>query len=354
MTDETGTPRPARIRLEFDPALARPDETRGPRDNLSVAVRTGDDLWLASDEGAMLERLSRDGDDRFAHHRRFALADYLDLPGDADGEVDVEGIGFEDGWLWLTGSHGLKRKKPKRKRSLDEQVERLATVKRDPNRYLLARIPCVRGPDGRYALHRRDEQGRVAGALHAKGTGNDLTHLLRDDPHLAPFLDIPGKDNGFDVEGLAVHGATVLVGLRGPVLRGYAVVLALDLVPDDDAPAELRLRGYRKHFLDLAGMGVRELRVRGDDVLILAGPTMTLDGTIALWRWPGGPGDADDVVHADRLERLFAVPHAPGADRAEGLSIWDERHVLVVYDTPSAHRLAGAHGVYADRFPLPD
>ena len=26
--------------------------------------------------------------------------------------------------------------------------------------------------------------------------------MLEDDEHLAPFLRIPGKDNGFDVEGV--------------------------------------------------------------------------------------------------------------------------------------------------------
>jgi L-seryl-tRNA(Ser) seleniumtransferase len=41
-------------------------------------------------------------------------------------------------------------------------------------------------------------------------------------------VHIPGKDNGLDVEGLASVGDRLLVGLRGPVLRGWAIVLEIE------------------------------------------------------------------------------------------------------------------------------
>ena len=59
--------------------------------------------------------------------------------------------------------------------------------------------------------------------------GNDLTEALRGDEHLGSFLAIPGKDNGFDIEGLAVAGERLFIGLRGPVLRGWAVILEVEL-----------------------------------------------------------------------------------------------------------------------------
>jgi hypothetical protein len=45
---------------------------------------------------------------------------------------------------------------------------------------------------------------------------------LADDPHLGFFVGamIPGKENGFDVEGLAFYQNRIFLGLRGPVLRG--------------------------------------------------------------------------------------------------------------------------------------
>ena len=40
---------------------------------------------------------------------------------------------------------------------------------------------------------------------------------------------IPGKDNGIDCEGLAVAGDRVFIGLRGPVLRGWAMIIELQV-----------------------------------------------------------------------------------------------------------------------------
>ena len=73
---------------------------------------------------------------------------------------------------------------------------------------------------------------------------NLLTRALADDPHFGPYMAIPGKDNGFDIEGLAVDGRRLLLGLRGPVLRGWSALLEiaveargddLRLVPLDDS-----------------------------------------------------------------------------------------------------------------------
>ena len=40
-------------------------------------------------------------------------------------------------------------------------------------------------------------------------------------------------------------------------------------------------------FLPLAGLGVRDLHLDGDDLLLLAGPTMVLDGAVRVFRWVG-------------------------------------------------------------------
>ena len=41
---------------------------------------------------------------------------------------------------------------------------------------------------------------------------------------------------------------------------------------------------YKKHFLDLNGMGIRELCLHGKDLIILAGPTMSLEGAMQIFR----------------------------------------------------------------------
>jgi hypothetical protein len=156
----------------------------------------------------------------------------------------------------------------------------------------------------------------------------------------------------------------VLVGLRGPVLRGWAVVLQLRLhVP---GPADrLVLRDCDKYFLRLDGLGVRDLCRDGDDVLVLAGPSMDLDGPTRLYRWRGAARDRRvSVVRGEQLTRLDVVlPLRPGGgeppeghDRAEGVTVLtdaDQRSVLVVYDSPAdARRRDDGWTVLADVAPL--
>jgi len=126
--------------------------------------------------------------------------------------------------------------------------------------------------------------------LDGDATGNELTRALSQDEHLQPFLEIPGKDNGFDIEGLAVANGRILLGLRGPVLRGWAVILEVELRENKQDPSILKLKNigpadqpYRKHFVDLGGLGIRDLCIHGNDLLILAGPTMDLDGPVTIF-----------------------------------------------------------------------
>ncbi|MEU7892046.1 DUF3616 domain-containing protein [Nonomuraea sp. NPDC049152] len=274
-------------------------------------------LWIAGDETATIERLTWTGE-RYDHERTFHLADYVDLPAGRDEEADIEGIARADGWLWAVGSHSLKRRKVK---SADpaKAAKRLATIIREPNRFIVVRLP-LEGPDtvGKGAIL----------------TG--LADLLADDPHLAPFTAIPGKDNGLDVEGIAVLGERVFLGLRGPVLRGWAIVLEIDV--REDGPDRLRLRGYRKHFLDLDGLGVRDLCPYGDELLLLTGPTMNLDGPVRIMRW-SGEGQAKLVKD---------LPHGVGRDHPEGLAVLGDGRLMVVYDSPAPERLTPEGGVLAD------
>jgi hypothetical protein len=280
----------------------------------------------------------------------------------AGAEIDIEGLDCdaEGRALYLTGSHSTKRKKPRGKDAA-EDLERLATIKPEPARFVLARLPLERGTPTL----------RGAATLPRSGAGS-LVAALADDPHLGRFVPeaagrdasrtIPGKDNGFDIEGLACMGDRVLLGLRGPVLRGFAFVLELAVEPAGDGALALGGRGerpYRKHALDLDGLGVRELLVHGDDVLVLAGPTMVLDGAHRVYRWRGGPNPKRDSLVAQAegvLEPLFDIPSLPGADRAEGLAnfSWfdEDDSALVLYDSPGPARRLGDHAVLADVFAL--
>jgi GNAT superfamily N-acetyltransferase len=155
----------------------------------------------------------------------------------------------------------------------------------------------------------------------------------------------------------------VYLGLRGPVLRGWAVVLELRPEVDPDAPDRLRLtalddgRPYRKHVLRLRGLGIRDLCPHGDDLLVLAGPTMDLDGPVHVFRWHGALlADTPQVVRGDLLTRELDLPYGEGHDHAEGIGVLgpaDSPYLLVVYDSPSPARLTDDGSVLADVVRLP-
>ncbi|GAA4392822.1 DUF3616 domain-containing protein [Hymenobacter koreensis] len=360
---------PTSFLLQFDPKLSLTEDGKHVRDGLSTALRTGDNLWLACDEHATVERLRLTGPHTFSQHCTFRLADLIDMPDpDAEAEVDIEGMAEGGGYLWLVGSHGLKRKDPKpEKDGREKSIAKLAKVSTDPNRYLLARIPLVRNPETEdYELHPTASHPNKKGhKLRAARLGSHtLLRLLARDPHIGPFLKLPGKDNGFDIEGLAVtNDGRLYVGLRGPVLRGWAIVLELQPVTGRRGRLKLaeipgaQYTYYRKHFLDLGGMGLRELRCVNNDLYLLAGPTMDLDGTIAVYRWPDGLHQKhDSITPLNKIERLFDVPHGhgrtAGRDKAEGMALLNENHVLILFDSPTDERKQGKNDVLADGYRL--
>src|SRR3954464_2914804 len=264
--------------------------------DLSAVARVGDSLFLACDETASVERLQRMRDGSFGEHRHFTLDGLVDLPAGAEGEMDIEGLCATDGFLWIVGSQALKRRKPKRDESdADHALRRMEQVEREPNRHFLGRIPLVEETPGLFRPIRSDGERRAAWVRFGKRS-SALTRWVAEDPHLGPFLTIPAKENGFDVEGLAARGDRMWLGLRGPVLRGHAVVLDLEIA--EKAPGQLKAqrvedeRRYRKHLLDTRGLGIRDMRLDGDDLLLLVGPTMSLEGPAFVLRWR-------DAVHDD-------------------------------------------------------
>ena len=330
--------------------------------NLSAVAQVG------TDEGTSLARLSPHGPDVYAGHAAFPLGSFLELPGAEDEEVDVEGLAAAGGYLWLVGSHSPRRRDLDRddpSGTPDRQLRRLGRVRRGGNRYLLARIPLdVEG--GSSVLRADAEDGRQAARLPGGRRRNALTDLLAEDEHLGRFLRIPGKDNGFNIEGMAVEGSRVYLGLRGPVLRGWAVILVVAPAPSRGDAGTLRLarigekRRYQKLFLDLHGLGIRDLHLDGPDLLILAGPTMSLDSDAVVLRWRDALAtDGDALVTRDRFERVLELPYGAGStesiDHPEGIAILHdgrERSLLVVYDSPGPTRQVGDGGVRADRFRL--
>lgn len=346
-----------RILLDFH------TESEDMHGELSAIAQTPDgSLWVGSDEMQSVERLSPTGTYIYGEHKSFHLQNFVDLFRDK-GEVDIEGMDYSDGYLWLTGSHSVKRKKTKGKKATKD-LDRLATVYPELNRYLLARIPVFEGSLLQtYTASDKPESPRRAGTLQKDDDQNVLLEALSNDPHLAPYLTIPNKENGLDVEGLAVRGNRIFLGLRGPVLRGWAILLEIEVEEQEAGVLSLKPIGssgqyYQKHMLDLSGLGIRELCIHGDDLIILAGPTMDLEGAMEVFRLHQALELEEESVtsqESDRLEPLFYLPFTIGSDHAEGLELFPclgEEGLLMVYDSPDQQRQAAPDAVFADVFRL--
>lgn len=347
------------VTLQFDPALPK------VRKDLS-AIHLSEDgnLWLGCDEGASIERLtSSDRGQTFGDHQHFELEKLLSLQvskknPEKEIEIDIEGLAESDHYLWIVGSHSWKRKNYDPKESDAENFERLSKVKAEANRYLLARIPIVNGQ-----LVKSNADSTLTAAqlemIDGRKQGNALMAAIQDDPHLAAFIraEIPSKDNGLDVEGLAVSHGRIFLGLRGPVLRGWAILLEVEV--ENTSPNLLNLKNigpddrlYKKYFLDLQGLGIREISIEGNDLLVLAGPTMSLDGPVKIFRFVNGL-DLEANTFA-RPQWFINIPYGEGVDHAEGITqfkaIAGEPSLLVVYDSPAAKRLVGENDLVADVF----
>lgn len=350
-------------RRALDLSLAvRPEGGADPRLDLSAVAASDSVLFLAGDEGGTLRRLAWHARKaRFLEDRAFDLVGLLQLPHrGADVELDIEGLAVDGSRLWVVGSHSVARRTAKDLNDHARTIARLAELRREPSRHLLAMLPLSLDPAG---LPEPIHPG--AARLATDERGSELSALLARDLHLAPFVGVPAKENGLDIEGIAVLDGRVFLGLRGPVLQGWAIVLEiaprlvgggrLELAPLADGKL------YHKHFLDLGGLGLRELLSDPQaprDLLLLAGPTMQLDGPVHLFRWAEAAGhQAERLVSSAELGQPQIVPWGWGCDHAEGVCLLPPpaghgSELLVVYDSPDSRRLRKKGRLRVDVLPL--
>ena len=329
------------------------------RTEISSCLITKNSLWLSYDEDAGIERLTKKKlkkNYKFNKHKHYELSDFFDLP--ADDEMDIEALAYAEPYLWFCGSMSLKRDTPDPEDGTDEQLDALLDITRDKNRFSLGCIPCIEN-DGDFELHHDHEflGHKIEACMMRGGThSSELNNALLADPHLQMFMQVPCKDNGFDIEGLAVEGERIFIGLRGPVIGGYAIILEIKVTALNRELVMQQRDGehylYRKHFVDLKGMGIRELNIdKKGDMYILAGPTMDLDGTISIFKIENGIDDAPSSFIHEPI-RLFdvargsEVPH--GKEKAEGMALMDEDEILITYDSPLEKRLKGKRKVVMD------
>ena len=94
---------------------------------------------------------------------------------------------------------------------------------------------------------------------------------------------------------------------------GWAIILELETELTKPGLLSFKEIGdngekYKKHFLDLNGLGVRELCLRGSDIIILAGSTMDLEGEMQIFCWQDALENLDDLIHSqDNEDSGFSI-----------------------------------------------
>ena len=304
-------------------------------------------MLVGADEGAKVHILRRTGDGSYAldGDRGFPLADHGE-------EIDIEAVARDGGRYWVIGSHSAKRKSIKDPATLKKKDKKKRKKgKRLEDNYNHQRLEEAGPEPARDVIYRLsvDDQGKVDPDSVRHGS---LRPILDVHPILERFQDIPSKENGIDIEGLAAargggnaKSTRLLVGLRGPVLRGsLAVVLVVEASEKPRKDDELALKLEDTRYLMLDGRGIRGLsRIDGpdDDYLVLAGPNGDEPVSYRVYRW-NGKDTVPEIDHLDaatNIRPLCEIPPPPTAPaaKAEGIHYLGQKagqvQLVVVYDS---------------------
>lgn len=271
-------------------------------DELSGATIHKNFLILVPDEGARFDVLKRTDGKHYEHLRSPQLLN------DAK-EIDLEGVCSDGEYVYMIGSHSLARKKLHPNDTYETNRQRLTQVKDEDSRKHLWRLEL-------------DESGKIREQQEIK-----IRSLLKHDEILGSFVDIPSKENGIDIEGVAIRNGKLFVGFRGPVLREEYVPI---MVFAEDDPENYSLR-----FVNLAGRGIRDIATLRTGFLIIGGPVGEAGPNFELYYWDGVdciPGVGAPGGHVTDIGKI--PDHGKG--NAEGIAVLEEKgsqvDALLVYD----------------------
>ncbi|MCP3892571.1 MAG: DUF3616 domain-containing protein [Desulfobulbaceae bacterium] len=285
-------------------------------------------------------------------------------PGET--ELDIEGVAGFDNFIWVIGSHSLSRKSIRTPQELkgkaDKKKKNGKSLSRSYNRDRFETIKVEPSREWLYRLEVKDN-GAVERGTIVRGS---LRDIFANHPVLSRFCNIPSKENGLDIEGLAVvqkkrkKSSHLLVGLRGPVLQGaFAVVLKVS-VKDGTGMSNkpiLDVKLKDTYYLSLDGRGIRGMSSMGskagDGYLILAGPVGGAPVSYTLYHWNGADTipEIDSLDAQQNLTELCQIPVTDAALRGkpEGVHFLSEENgvvsFLIVYDSVAN----GAPGLFTCR-----
>ncbi|MDG2126304.1 MAG: DUF3616 domain-containing protein, partial [Verrucomicrobiales bacterium] len=252
---------------------------------------------LVSDEKASVQLLA------FPAAGSATITKTLKLDAGSDTECDFEGAAFTDGFFYLTGSHGVTKKKGK--------------IEKSRSRVYRFKIAAS------------------GTAIESVGKST-LSNLIANDPVLSPFHRKSLQQSGINIEGLAAHRGQLYFGFRNPSIAGHGFVLEIAA----SALFNSAKPDYTLHKIKLDdGLGIRELAALPDgSFLVLTGNA----GSEANKKFP-----KSENHHRGRGYHLFSwtpgaacqqvasIPVPPG--KAEALLVLgqtaNQSEFVVLYDS---------------------
>jgi Protein of unknown function (DUF3616) len=273
-------------------------------DNISAIDISNEFLVIGADEGNQVQILKRQGED-------YAVVNDITLNATAK-EIDIEGIACDGNTVYVVGSHSAKRPKIDDEATYEKNRQKIEKVVSEPDRDRLFRF-----------------------SLDAEGNAQDveetsLRSIIDSKKVLKDFSLLPSKENGVDIEGIAIHKQQLYIGFRGPVLRENWVPVLKCRFAKPVNEAELL-------YVQLDGLGFRDITRVEDGFLLLAGPVGDGPGLYQVYLWNG-----EDCLPGIRtsgqigtIEFLGVIPTEEGA-KAEGLTLLKESssdyEIAIVYD----------------------
>lgn len=240
----------------------------------------------------------------------------LDPPGSCE-EADFEALARDGDTLFAIASHSLDRSKQRPDSSYEKNRRRLT---RDGIKFCEARDALLK-----FHLSGGEEVETLQ--------QTSLREIIDRHPVLEPFKELPNKENGIDIEGLAAKDGMLYVGFRGPVLRqNFVPILRIpqDLEQDSLEDSEIL-------YVDLGGRGVRDIAPgpNGKGFVILAGPNGDERQSFAIYFWDG-KDQVGGKDHAASKPDLRCDLGPFGDSKPEGLAFLDTtgegQRFLLVYD----------------------
>lgn len=162
--------------------------------------------------------------------------------------------------------------------------------------------------------------------------------LFDNVPELKAWANKTGVEGGLNIEGIAVdpdpQHPRVVLGLRGPILNGNALVVAIKLL-DREAPltvANLAMDEPNAIQLNLNGQAIRDIQYDNllRSFLIISGaPETEKKAEFTLWEWSG---EANQTNETARPKRQAALDPKMKPEGVTHLKISNDEFVFIVGD----------------------